>query len=701
MDIFETCHEVNDLLVAHRDHDARDTLIRLLDYHQSASLSYDPLVNHLIRATGLFPYLQPETADWADRFVSEAFKVDVGGHDPATLHREQSALLMRLLAGENLAVSAPTSFGKSFIIDAFISIRKPNNVVIIVPTLALTDETRRRLQKKFSRYYKVITTPGVDLGERNLFVFPQERATSYIEQLPRIDLLVVDEFYKASPSFDRERSPALLKAMLRLGNKARQRYFLAPNISAINESPFTAGMEFVPLDFNTVYLEKYNLVEEIGRDAVRKSDVLMRILLGSRAKTLIYAGTYSNIDRLANLLTNELAVVETGRLRDFSQWLSINYDPNWQLTNLVKRGTGIHNGQLHRSISQIQVRLFEEENEGLTNLISTSSIIEGVNTSAENVVLWSNRKGTPRLDDFTYKNIVGRGGRMFRHFVGKIYILEAPPEPVDTQLNLTVPDELLGITEEQEYGDTQLTMEQVARIIEYREEMQELLGEDSFRRLLRADAFQSSDSLFIRRVTRDIVENRDEWARLGALNSANVLYWDRMLYRIINLRPGGWDARYSQFVEFVKILSDNWNLTIPDLLFRLDDYDIGIELLFKLERNASFKFAALLNDVNLIQKEALGHGAADISPFIARISHAFLPPLVYQLEEYGLPRMVAKKIQAAGVFDFTSEETALHDAIARLNGIGFVALAHAVQNLDAFDRYILEYFFDGIMPNEL
>jgi reverse gyrase len=45
---------------------------------------------------------------------------------------------------------APTSFGKSFIIDAFIALKQPKNIAIIVPTIALTDETRRRLQRKFS-----------------------------------------------------------------------------------------------------------------------------------------------------------------------------------------------------------------------------------------------------------------------------------------------------------------------------------------------------------------------------------------------------------------------------------------------------------------------------------------------------------------------------------------------------------------------
>lgn len=46
---------------------------------------------------------------------------------------------------------------------------------------------------------------------------------------------------------------------------------------------------------------------------------------------------------------------------------------------------------MHRSLSQIQVKLFEYT-EGLDTIISTSSIIEGVNTQAEQVIVWSNKK---------------------------------------------------------------------------------------------------------------------------------------------------------------------------------------------------------------------------------------------------------------------------------------------------------------------
>ena len=156
------------------------------------------------------------------------FKVDIGTSKPITLHREQSLLLKKLLNGENIAVSAPTSFGKSFVIDAFISITKPKNVVLIVPTIALTDETRRRLYKKFSDTYKIITTTDVELAEKNIFIFPQERALNYVNKIEVIDILIIDEFYKASSDHDDERSPALIKAIMQLGKQAKQKYFLAP-----------------------------------------------------------------------------------------------------------------------------------------------------------------------------------------------------------------------------------------------------------------------------------------------------------------------------------------------------------------------------------------------------------------------------------------------------------------------------------------
>jgi hypothetical protein len=106
-----------------------------------------------------------------------------GPHRPARERRDEAPVL-----------SAPTSFGKSLIIDALLASGKFDNVVIIVPTIALIDETRRRLSR-FRQRYKIITHPSQESGERNVFVLTQERAVDR-KDVDDIDLLVIDEFYK-------------------------------------------------------------------------------------------------------------------------------------------------------------------------------------------------------------------------------------------------------------------------------------------------------------------------------------------------------------------------------------------------------------------------------------------------------------------------------------------------------------------------
>lgn len=696
--IFESCHKINDLLISEKDNEAREELIKLLDFHYTNKLDYTPLVNHLIRETGLFPYLQQETSNWEERYIHEVFKVNVGEEKLVTLHREQSLLLKKLLEGRNIAVSAPTSFGKSFVIDAFIKIKKPKNIIIIVPTIALTDETRRRLYKKFANEYKIITTTEVEPAEKNIFIFPQERAINYLDKVEYFDIMIIDEFYKASNLFDKVRSPSLVKAIIKIGSKSKQKYFLAPNISNLIDNPFTADMEFIQLNFNTVYLEKHELYKEINKDVELKSKMLINILNNKDTKSLIYAGTYTNIDNVSNLILRSFQEKNNLLLNQFSDWLGRNYDYNWSLTNLVKRGTGFHNGRLHRSLSQIQVKLFEDEN-GISNIISTSSIIEGVNTSAENVIIWMNKNGNSNLNDFTYRNIIGRGGRMFKHFIGKIYILDKPPANTQTSLNIEFPEEILGDLDEQKY-DRLLTREQVAKIISYQDEMGGILGVEVYNKLKEESVFQSSNSELIKAIAIDMSVNPESWNGLSFLNSIYRDQWDKSLYKIINLQLGIWETKSSTFVAFIKALRNNWLKSIPELLNDLEPHDIGIDEFFKLERNVTFKFASLLKDVNTLQKELLKSKNYDISKFIAYVSHAFLPSVVFQLEEYGLPRMISKKIHKAGIINFYNQELTIHSAIEHFNAIGIQRVIEKVE-LDDFDLYILRYFYEGIKTNEV
>jgi len=695
MDIFEACSSINDHIQSGDDLSARNKLIKVLDFHEKEGIPYSPTLNHLIRETGLYPYLDPETSSWEDRFVHESFKINIGFESPVTLHREQSLLLKKLLEGKSLAVSAPTSFGKSFVIDAFISINKPKNIAIIVPTIALADETRRRLQQKFSDEYKIITTTDIDVSNQNIFIFPQERAISYIPKLESLDMLVIDEFYKASAEYDKERAPSLLRVMIQLGKISKQKYFLAPNISTLKDNPFTRDVEFIHLDFNTVYLEKHNLYEVIGNDLTKKSAALLSLIKDRNKKTLIYAGTYSNIAQISNLIIDKLSPRKGGILSDFSRWLSKNYSRSWVLTSLVDRGFGVHNGKLHRSLSQIQIKLFEIE-DGLKGIISTSSIIEGVNTSTENVIIWKNKNGRSKLNDFTYRNIIGRCGRMFKHFVGNIYLLDTPPDPTESQLNIDFPDDLLPDLDDNDFKQY-LTSDQVAKIISYKDEMAELTGVKTYDSIFSKNIFQSSNTNTILKVAREIAKDPSEWKSLSYLNSSNPDDWDHSLYRILKIVPAGWDASYTDIVNFTKAISNGWKLPFPELVENLNDQNISIDDFFGLERSVSYKLSALLNDVNTILKRTLKDSSVDISPFIFKVSHAFLPPIVYQLEEYGLPRMISRKLQDARVIDLEQKDVDLHDIINIFLDISLQEVVSNVHILDKFDIFILNYFYEGIM----
>src|SRR5690606_5309131 len=107
-----------------------------------------------------------------------------------------------------------------------------------------------------------------------------------------------------------------------------------------------------------------------------------------------------------------------------------------------------------------------------------------------------------------------------------------------------------------------------------------------------------------------------------------------------------------------------------------------------------FKLSALVGDVNELHKAMYGD-SVDVSPFVFKASHAFLPPVVHQLEEYGLPRMISKKIHRAGLIDFEDESLNIQSAVIRLNEIGRETV-QKVEDIGEFDSYILDFFFDGI-----
>lgn len=691
-EIFEECAQINTLIENSKKAEARSMVINLLDKLQRDGNEYTPLINHLIREVGLFPYIDPKTALWEDQVVVEAFKANVGDKDPVTLHSAQSHVLKRLLLGDNIAVSAPTSFGKSFIVDAFIAIRHPENVVMIVPTIALADEARRRIEHKFSQEYKIITTTDATIAERNIFIFPQERSFAYLDKLEKIDMLIVDEFYKASSMFDDDRSSSLLSAIIELGRISRQKYYLAPNIHNIVDNVFTQGMQFMRLtDFKTVITKAANIYKKRRYDEnidEFKKRHLIKILQNNTSKTLIYAGNYNNINKVSSILTDNLHKKETSLLKHFNDWLKINYGDSFSLCRLSERGIGIHNGKMHRSLSQIQVKLFEYP-EGLDTIISTSSIIEGVNTQAEQVIVWSNKKGSHKFDYFTYRNIIGRAGRMFKYFVGKVYLLEEPPTQENTTLTIDFPDEVAESLDSENPG-IEISQEQNNHIKEYEAFMMDALGAENFRQIKKLSIFKSCDPRILKLLIEKLKANPN-WPRgYAALATTNTYNWREPILDVVDLLG-------DNMARLIKIaiwkMPDNWTRSIADIYSELSD--INYEDLFSAERYLSYNLCSTLSVINVLKK-SFDPTSPDISLFIGRAANAFLPKLVYQLEEYGLPRMISRKIQDSGLINLEDDAVEISEIITQFNKIGKEKIIHSLNNLLPFDKFIINYFYDGI-----
>ena len=691
-EIFEECAQINALIENSNKAEARSMVINLLDKLRRDGNEYTPLINHVIREVGLFPYIDPKTALWEDQVVVEAFKANVGDETPGTLHSAQSHVLKRLLLGDNIAVSAPTSFGKSFIVDAFIAIRQPENVVMIVPTIALADETRRRIEHKFSHKYKIITTTDATITERNIFIFPQERSFAYLDKLEKIDMLIVDEFYKASSMFDDDRSSSLLSAIIELGRISRQKYYLAPNIHKIADNVFTQGMQFMRLtDFKTVITKAAKIYEKRRSDEnvdEFKKNNLVNILQNNTAKTLVYAGSYNSINKVSTILADNLPYKETSLLRDFNDWLKVNYGDSFSLCQLSERGIGIHNGKMHRSLSQIQVKLFECT-EGLDTIISTSSIIEGVNTQAEQVIVWSNKNGLHKFDYFTYRNIIGRAGRMFKYFVGKVYLLEEPPVQENTTLTIDFPDEVAESLDSEDPG-IEINQEQNNHIKEYEEFMMNALGAENFRQIRKLSIFKSCDPRILKSLIEKLKANPN-WPRgYAALAATNTYNWREPVLDVVSLLG-------DNMARLIKIaiwkMPDNWTRSIAEVYSELSD--ISYEDLFSAERYLSYNLCSTLSVINILKK-SFDPTSPDISLFIGRAANAFLPKLVYQLEEYGLPRMISRKIQNSGLINLEDDSVEISEIIKQFNNFGREKVIQGLNNLLPFDKFIINYFYDGI-----
>lgn len=361
------------------------------------------------------------------------------------LHPEQLEIIKQIELNDALIVSAPTSFGKTFCAFEYIARHLPQNIVLIVPTLALVDEYLKKLIRKYNQVfqtYKVYTQLDAekeyDFNLFNIFILTHDRVVqenSY-EIIKSIDLLVIDEVYKLETDKEDDRVLVLNMAYYYLAKTAIRYILLAPFIKNVEDIEI---LEKKPVFYNTEYSPVVNEVISINILAHKDRESQCQKLLlhiPEEEKTLIYFPTVMGIYKyINNELSNEplLSELDTS-IGYFIEWAKDEIHEDWCVIKALERGYVIHNGQMPLGTRMFQLSLYEN-NDTYNRLFCTSTLLEGVNTTAENIIITKPSRQSDKnnnSNDFTafdFFNLVGRTGRLNQHFIGKAYYLKAPTDP--------------------------------------------------------------------------------------------------------------------------------------------------------------------------------------------------------------------------------------------------------------------------------
>lgn len=665
----------------------QELVLRALE-HRTAFGASGVVIDGLAREVGLFPYLDPQTLSLSDLLAYECHR-PAGLGDEIVLHHPQAVVYRTLLQGESVVLSAPTSFGKSLVIDALLASGNYNNVVIVVPTLALIDETRRRLARRFRGSFKIITHHSQVPEQRNVFVLTQERVLER-DRFRDIDLFVIDEFYKLDPANENDgRSLLLNQAFYQLHKLTHQFYMLGPHIESISAGfQSRVSCRFLHETYSTVVSEVHELTREDNEQVT-----LINLCRRLDEPTIIYTRSPTRAAEVAGWLVEAGLGLTSRELTEAADWCDTHYHSEWHFGVALRKGIGVHHGRIPRSLAQYVVRQFNDEK--IPFLICTSTLIEGVNTQAKNIIIFDNKLDRRRLDLFTFNNIRGRSGRMMRHFVGRVYVFDRPPQgdlpevdvPVFSQPNDTPTSLLIQI------DDEDLTPESRERLRQYNEQTD--VGYDTLRANVGVPLEpQLSLARYIARNARRL-HPLMSWTRgpeYAELELICNLIWDH--FGGVGL--GSRSIRTSRQLAFYINLLQSQPLT-REVITRMigrntaEAEEYITRAMDFLRLWAGFHFPRLLRAIDRIQRDVFARRnppliGGNYEFYAAQVEHFFFDPALVALDEYGIPLEVARKftnrLQPNGSVD---------EVLDTIRGLNVSTL-----RLSQFERRLVQTAKDGL-----
>ncbi|MDO3654788.1 DEAD/DEAH box helicase [Bacillus subtilis] len=387
-------------------------------------------------------------------------------------------------------ISAPTSAGKSFVILLKVIEKllfKKGTVVYIVPNLSLVSQVSSDFRKILNKFgikdYKIYNS--FDENERlenRIYVLTQERAIgafAYMENpFPNLRFLIVDEIQNIErvSSEDDDRSKTLFDTLIEFRNNSLPDKILisGPRIKKIEElakdifgedaieqetkqSPVVNLTYSVNKKGNKYYLKQYSdvidkpnvllinntqFINGIGKK--RYTENFHRYLrsiikgLGEESINIIFSPNAVQARKTARAIKEEyINTTSCDKVADLIDYVKRTVHPKYDLVETLKYEVAYHHGRLPHHIRKVLESAIT--NKLIKNVVCTTTLMQGVNLPAQNVVirnpnLFVDQRGDnpPKLSNYEFANLRGRAGRLMKDLIGRTFVLDENSFEIET-----------------------------------------------------------------------------------------------------------------------------------------------------------------------------------------------------------------------------------------------------------------------------
>ena len=415
-------------------------------------------LNSIINASNLFGYGEYLKKDkFTPNLLSSSNESSFGGY----YNYGQLKVLDAFAKNEKVFLSAPTSFGKTYLVLQYIFAQDFKNILLIVPTNSLLEELYIKVLNEYKakeKGFHVSTQPFVNTNLKNFLILTPERFLCLCEtkDVSFFDICIMDESYQIQEKGRKlnciiSRAPKFRKVMEIIGRDSQKCIFMSPYTYSKTESMnrFFSKNKIVPIDSKIEYVSRQilNFDDEdfsdresvqliaLRKDKINKKSKAAKLLIYKKnQKNIIYVSCYSDAYELLSYLPQTFTTIGNNikqyldRFNNFIAHLKESYKidekKEWAIITALEHGIGIYVSALPRYIKKEIIKLYELNI--IKTLVVTTAFTEGVNTNAENLIVTSDCTAkSQRLDEIDLLNMAGRAGRFLKCPVGKIICVDS------------------------------------------------------------------------------------------------------------------------------------------------------------------------------------------------------------------------------------------------------------------------------------